>query len=187
MREVFQKTFDKIYCINLDVRPDRWEFCQKEFERYNILDLVERLPAFHLPDVPEAGCTTSHMQCIRNAKKHNYKNVFIDTKKMLGDWAQNAKIIKINSLEYKKNYDIMPNFPQLEDKLIVTLGKNGCKYKDKLFSTEEVPVKDVSGAGDTFLAALVVEYLKTNDIERAINFAQDCTTKVVQKHGVATI
>ena len=118
---------------------------------------------------------------------NNYKNVFVDTKKLLGNWVQNAKIIKINSLEYKKNHDIIPNYPQLEDKLIVTLGKNGCKYKDKLFSTKEVPVKDVSGAGDTFLAALVVEYLKTNDIEKAINFAQDCTTKVVQKHGVATI
>lgn len=77
MREIFEKTFDKIYCINLDVRPDRWEFCQKQFEQYNILDLVERLPAFHFPDAPEAGCATSHMQCIKNAKKHNYKNVFI--------------------------------------------------------------------------------------------------------------
>ena len=59
--------------------------------------------------------------------------------------------------------------------------------KDKMFPTEEVPIKDVSGAGDTFLAGLVYEYMKTKNIEKSIKFAQKCTTKVVQKHGVSTI
>ena len=45
----------------------------------------------------------------------------------------------------------------------------------------------VSGAGDTFLAGLVCEYIKTYDMEKSIKFAQECTTKVVQKHGVATV
>ncbi len=58
---------------------------------------------------------------------------------------------------------------------------------DKVFSVEEVPVKDVSGAGDTFIAGLVRGYLDTNNIESAIEFAQKCTTHVVQKHGVATV
>ena len=53
--------------------------------------------------------------------------------------------------------------------------------------TEEVSVKDVSGAGDTFISGLVVEYVKTKDIKKAINFAQECTTKVVQQIGVVTI
>ena len=48
-------------------------------------------------------------------------------------------------------------------------------------------LKDISGAGDTFLAGLVVEYLNSNDIEKAIKFAQDCTKIVVQKHGVSTV
>ena len=38
----------------------------------------------------------------------------------------------------------------LKEKLIVTLGSKGCRYKDKVFNVKEVPVKDVSGAGDTF-------------------------------------
>ena len=46
---------------------------------------------------------------------------------------------------------------------------------------------DVSGAGDTFIAGLVRGYLDTQDIESAIEFAQKCTTHVVQKHGVATV
>ena len=54
-------------------------------------------------------------------------------------------------------------------------------------NVEEVSVKDVSGAGDTFIAGLVFEYVKSKNIEKAINFAQECTTKVVQKSGVSTI
>ena len=110
-------------------------------------------------------------------------NVFLDTKKEIGDWVNDVDFIKINELEYKKNYSGNPN----DDKLIVTLGSKGCRYKDELFPVEEVSVKDVSGAGDTFMSALVVEYIKTGDIRKSINFAQECTTKVVQQPGVVTI
>jgi sugar/nucleoside kinase (ribokinase family) len=48
-------------------------------------------------------------------------------------------------------------------------------------------VKDYSGAGDTFFAGFVYDYLKSKDIKSAINYAQECATIVVQKHGVATI
>ena len=45
----------------------------------------------------------------------------------------------------------------------------------------------MSGAGDTFLAGLVRGYLDTQDIESAIEFAQKCTTHVVQQHCVAIV
>ena len=115
------------------------------------------------------------------------ENVFMDTKKAFGSWAVHADFIKINSLEFDRNREIIPLYPELNEKLIVTKGRYGCIFKDKLFPVEEVAVKDVSGAGDTFLAALVSEYVKNNDIELAIHFAQLCTTKVVQKHGVSTV
>ena len=110
-------------------------------------------------------------------------NVFLDTKKEIGDWVNDVDFIKINELEYEKNYRGKPN----NDKLIVTLGSNGCRYKDKVFPVKKVSVKDVSGAGDTFMAGLVVEYTKTQDIKKSIKFAQECTTKVVQKLGVSTV
>ena len=96
-------------------------------------------------------------------------------------------LIKINDLEHKKNFEIIPNYPKLESKLIITQGKKGCIYRNEVFPTKEVPVKDVSGAGDTFLAGLVYKYIKTKDIKESIKFAQQCTTKVVQKLGVSTI
>ena len=60
-------------------------------------------------------------------------------------------------------------------------------FQGKIYPTEDVEVKDISGAGDTFLAGLVVECVRTNDIIKAINFAQECTKIVVQKHGVSTV
>ncbi len=116
----------------------------------------------------------------------NNKNVFVDTKKKLGEWIRDADFIKINELEYKKNHELLSD-DGFKEKLIVTLGSKGCRYKDKVFNVKEVPVKDVSGAGDTFIAGLVRGYLDTQDIESAIEFAQKCTTHVVQKHGVATV
>jgi len=116
----------------------------------------------------------------------NNKNVFIDTKKKLGKWIKDADFIKINELEYKKNHELLSD-KGFEEKLIVTLGNKGCRYKGKEFPVKEVPVKDVSGAGDTFIAGLVRGYLDTQDIESAIEFAQKCTTLVVQQHGVATV
>jgi|TARA_R100000900_G_scaffold145327_1_gene130941 D-beta-D-heptose 7-phosphate kinase/D-beta-D-heptose 1-phosphate adenosyltransferase len=110
-------------------------------------------------------------------------NVFLDTKKEIGDWANDVDFIKINELEYEKNYKGKPN----NDKLIVTLGSKGCQYMGETFSVNEVSVKDVSGAGDTFMAGLVVKYIKTLDIKESIHFAQECTTTVVQKIGVVTI
>ena len=67
------------------------------------------------------------------------------------------------------------------------MGKKGCIYQNKTYPTKEVPVRDVSGAGDTFLAGLVYEYAQSLSIEKAIEFAQECTISVVQKSGVATV
>jgi sugar/nucleoside kinase (ribokinase family) len=46
---------------------------------------------------------------------------------------------------------------------------------------------DVSGAGDTFLAGLVVKYMETKDIKEAIRFANKIAVEVVKKRGVASI
>ena len=112
---------------------------------------------------------------------------FLDSKKILGNWAHDISFIKINYTEYEKNKDIFLSDSILKNKTIVTRGKYGCDYQNKNYPTKEVPVKDVSGAGDTFLAGLVVEYIKSINIDLAIDFAQECTTIVVQKLGVSTI
>jgi D-beta-D-heptose 7-phosphate kinase/D-beta-D-heptose 1-phosphate adenosyltransferase len=127
----------------------------------------------------------SEMQIAEICKNHN--NVFIDSKKILGDWAINAKIIKINDTEYRKSKNNLIEFPELEKKIIHTLGANGCEHNGINYPVEKVEVKDVSGAGDSFMAALVVKYLATKDIVQSIKFANKCASEVVAHRGVTTI
>ena len=116
----------------------------------------------------------------------NNSNVFIDTKKVLGKWCVNASFIKINHVEYQHT-DYTIHELGIENKLIITLSSKGCQHKGKIYPVEKVQIRDVSGAGDTFLSGLVAEYVLTKDIEKAIPFAQQCATIVVQKPGVSTI
>lgn len=68
--------FEKIYCINLDNRKDRWELAQSEFKKIGILDKVERFSAVE-DESPNKGCYESNMQVVKLAKKNNFKNVLI--------------------------------------------------------------------------------------------------------------
>lgn len=112
---------------------------------------------------------------------------FLDTKKLLGNWAVNITFIKLNNIEYNNNRKILLDSSLLSSKVVKTRGKYGCDYQGKNYPTVDVPVKDVSGAGDTFLAGMVFAYINSKNIESAIEFAQKCTTVVVQKSGVSTI
>jgi bifunctional ADP-heptose synthase (sugar kinase/adenylyltransferase) len=115
--------------------------------------------------------------------KHN--NVFIDTKKILGKWAEKAKYIKINNFEYENSKSSLT--PILKDKLIHTRGGDGCVFQDIVYPVNRVEVKDSSGAGDSFMSGLVCKYLETKDIISSIIFANKCAADVVQHRGVTTI
>ena len=117
----------------------------------------------------------------------NNKNVFVDTKKKLNGWIEDVDFLKINDLEYERNKNFFESPNSVSNKTIITRGREGCLYNEKIYPTDDVPVKDISGAGDTFLAGLVVDYVRTKDIEKSIKFAQECTKIVVQKHGVSTV
>jgi D-beta-D-heptose 7-phosphate kinase/D-beta-D-heptose 1-phosphate adenosyltransferase len=110
---------------------------------------------------------------------------FLDTKKKLGNWCKNIKFIKINNFEYDKTKDSLTS--QLKDKMIITLGGGGAQYQGKIFPVDKVEVKDVAGAGDTFIAGLVVKYSETQSIADSIDFANQCATLAVQKRGVSIV
>lgn len=117
----------------------------------------------------------------------NHDCVFIDTKKPLGDFCKGCAYIKINKFEFERSIDFLQNNPWAYNKTIQTIGGEGCKLANEVFPVENVEIKDVCGAGDTFMASLCVKYLKTKDIELSIVFANECATKVVQMKGVNTL
>jgi D-beta-D-heptose 7-phosphate kinase/D-beta-D-heptose 1-phosphate adenosyltransferase len=104
--------------------------------------------------------------------------VFIDTKKT--DLARfNGAYIKINALE-KSLATTLP-----ESKwLIVTYGEKGAVCDGWAHGARTVEVADVCGAGDTFLSALVYEYLNTNNMNKAMGFAIDASAVTIQHMGV---
>jgi D-beta-D-heptose 7-phosphate kinase/D-beta-D-heptose 1-phosphate adenosyltransferase len=102
------------------------------------------------------------------------KPIFIDSKKTILP-TENC-FLKINDNEYKK-------LKNPSDNVIVTKGDIGAEYKGKLYPSQKVNIFDVVGAGDTFLAALVVFYLKHAKIEDAIPFANKAAAIAVQHTG----
>lgn len=113
-------------------------------------------------------------------------NVFLDTKKILGDFCLKAKFIKINHTEYSNSKAFFDE-ESFSKQLIVTLGSKGCRYDQTLFPVEAVEIRDLVGAGDTFLAALTVNYMTTGNIVEALNFANYCATQVIQHRGVKVL
>jgi len=115
----------------------------------------------------------------------SHKAVFLDTKKILGPWCETVKFIKFNSSEYDRSRGSVND--TISKKLIVTLGPSGAVHNGKTYPVPGVEIKDTSGAGDTFIAALANEYIKNKDIDSSIVYANECSTVVVQKRGVTTI
>ncbi len=117
----------------------------------------------------------------------NHDLVFIDTKKSIGEYCKDCAYIKINKNEYAASQKFIQKSSWAKDKVIVTLGSLGCRLSEKTYSVDKVEIKDLCGAGDTFMAGLCVNYLKTKDIDKSIIFANECATQVVQLKGVNTI
>jgi hypothetical protein len=115
----------------------------------------------------------------------NHPKVFLDTKKNLGQWASNAAYIKINDFEYQNSKRFLSD--KLDKKIIHTMGSQGCEFNGVRYPVDRVEVKDSSGAGDTFMASLVLKYYKTNDIIKSIKFANKCASEIVKHRGVTTI
>tara|TARA_R110002020_G_C16318711_1_gene774601 strand:+ start:10487 stop:11266 length:780 start_codon:yes stop_codon:yes gene_type:complete len=114
----------------------------------------------------------------------NHPLTFLDTKKVLGRWVYSATYIKLNSYESRNNVPKEIR-EKIEDKLISTQGPKGCFFKGERFYVKKVDIRDVAGAGDTFLAALVCKYLETNNIIKAIQAGNKAATDVVQQRGVS--
>jgi D-beta-D-heptose 7-phosphate kinase/D-beta-D-heptose 1-phosphate adenosyltransferase len=104
--------------------------------------------------------------------------IFIDTKKT--DLARlNGCYIKINTLEHR----MIKTMPSPEW-LIVTHGEKGAEWNGWQSVASKVEITDVTGAGDTFLAALCYQFLMTRDMQQAIEFANQAAGVTVQHLGV---
>ena len=117
----------------------------------------------------------------------NHPLVFIDTKKIIGKFCKDCSFLKINRDEHKASRDFLDGPEWDNSKLVVTLNAQGCRFNGKIYPVENVEIKDLCGAGDTFLAGIVAKYLETRTMEDSILFANKCATEVVQQKGVNVV
>lgn len=104
--------------------------------------------------------------------------VFVDTKKSDLDRMQGAWV-KINELEYSKIKSECTG-------LIVTKGSKGAEapHHNLSIPAPAVEVADVTGAGDTFLAAFTVKWVEQRDTALAMRYAIEAASITVQHFGV---
>ena len=149
--------------------------------RFNVQELDLGADVIVISDYNKGFLSESDIEFI--CKSHPL--VFLDTKKVLGKWAENASFIKINNYEYMNSKRYLTE--TLSQKIIHTRGQEGCDFQGKNYPVEKIEVRDTSGAGDSFMAALVVDFLKTTKIEDSIIAANDAASRVVRTRGVGVI
>lgn len=152
---------------------DRIDLSEVDLSSYSAIIISDYVKGFLHEDDIETICKSNDL-------------VVIDTKRLLGNYCSNAKFIKVNELEYKQSKHLLGSL-NLDSKLLVTLGSGGCTHDGVNYPVDKVEVKDQTGAGDTFIAGFISNYSELNDVAKAITFANECATKVVQKRGVETI
>jgi D-beta-D-heptose 7-phosphate kinase/D-beta-D-heptose 1-phosphate adenosyltransferase len=140
---------------------------------------IESYLAVVISDYCKGFLTTRDIEII--SKKA--KLTILDTKKILGKWSCNVNFIKLNRIEAAINKDYISK--ETSDKLLITLDKHGCMYNDIIYPCDQVDNPDVSGAGDTFVAGFITNYLKSGDIIESIKSANKCSGKVICNKGVS--
>jgi bifunctional ADP-heptose synthase (sugar kinase/adenylyltransferase) len=115
-------------------------------------------------------------ETVEHLRKNYQGPIFVDTKKINLARFEGC-FVKINSVEY----EAAKTYPT---ELIVTLGRDGARYKEHTISAPQVEAFDVCGAGDTFLSALAYNYVLSQNILEAIKFAIRASSITVQHIGV---
>ena len=175
------------------IRIDSHDFCSpmNEVDFPIINDSWDDVAALVFSDYNKGFLTEGMLRFLLNKAHDLGIPTFLDTKKTLGEWSKNAFIVKINAKEYGTQVLKCEKPDLFCQNLIVTYGAEGAMFihKGNIINvpTNKVPVYDCSGAGDTFLAALVLHYLHTEDMIRAIHFANAAAGYAVTRRGVTVV
>lgn len=114
--------------------------------------------------------------------KFSNLSILDSKRKLTKDIVDSFTFVKLNEKEFYHNLDV-----QECKNIITTLGEKGAKYQGVIYeSPKPQETIDVSGAGDTFTASFILAYFKTRNIEESIIFANNKSSIVVSKRGVAT-
>lgn len=172
-------------------------------------ELFSRKPSIIVISDYNKGTISNVSKIIDKANKLGIKTL-VDPKKPLEEY-RGAYVLKPNLKEFCEwaeldtsldeediinsinNQLLLKSMEALKvNNLIITLGSNGCLLIDENYSIKKIdalPVKalDVTGAGDSFIAALSVSIKEKNNIIKAINFATKVAGIAVTKKGTSYV
>jgi len=162
--------------IRVDEESDLLPFSWTDY----VEESISQADAVVVSDYDKGYLNQRHLFEIAKASKF----CILDSKKILADSViDNFDFVKLNEKEYERN---KAEGSQLS-KFIVTLGSKGAMYMNDIYeSPSPKETIDVSGAGDTFISAFTIQYLKTKDVVESIKFANQMCSIVVSKRGVVT-
>lgn len=151
--------------------------------------------ALVISDYGKGLLSTSFMCAMTTIFNEMNKPVFADTKALLGQWSLGIDYVKINTKEFNAQLAAGVTEPwKYCRNLIVTKGRDGSVLYDNQgnvkYQAEGIPAKiaGLSGAGDTFLAALVTKYLVNGgNICGAMDYANRAAAIAVASPGVVAV
>lgn len=121
-------------------------------------------------------------QWLKYLGKFSNLSILDSKRKLTKEVIESFTFVKLNEKEASNN-------SELKDlsNIIVTLGEKGAKYDGTIYaSPNPLETIDVSGAGDTFTSSFILQYFKTQNVEKSIIYANEKSAIVVSKRGVAT-
>ncbi len=175
------------------VRVDEKDSITEQIEPEKVRQLLDQYiyDGVLISDYHKGFLTETDIEFIAKLCQKSGTPVFLDTKKKLGEWSRLVTVVKINEKEWKilGMYD-----PGDCQNLVVTYGSRGAVWinHDYVVPVDPIQVADVSGAGDTYLAAFALEYVgaagaNEDRIKRAMSYANKAARIAVSKRGVVAV
>lgn len=189
---------------NFPIKNEDADYLILKFTEY--CKLADKIDAIIFSDYNKGVFTDYFITKVKEVAKLLNIKIFVDPKQGLKQYEKTylitPNIKEASSLfqfEIKNEQDVTKNLDVIKrlltlyqiQNVVITLGDRGAylisENDSHHFDTKKINVFDVTGAGDTFLAALVFDHLRNKDLRKAIPFANLAASISVSKRGTATV
>lgn len=190
--------------VRVDYEDDKTidEFIEKKLKE-KIKQIISNVDAVIISDYSKGLNSEEFMQFVINLAKENKKPVIVDSKSRNYNIFKNATVItpshldaaRITNLPMENEEDVVKIGKLLQDSLncnvLMTRGAHGMTIFEKN-SITHIPTKarevyDVTGAGDTVVAALTLALCSGASLKEAAEIATHAAAVVIGKVGTATV
>ena len=145
---------------------------------YGSLEEISKYDIVVVSDYNKGFVTEEWLKMIGKVAK---LSILDSKKKLTKEIIDSFTFVKLNEKEANNNEEFKDS-----KNIIVTLGSRGASHDGSIYpSPAPKETIDVSGAGDTFTSAFILEYFKTKNVGASIIYANKMSSIVVSKRGVA--